>query len=128
MMLKFTFEFKSTLNVKADTPTVTGRIYPRKVLEDALSKFAERPIFSGPSTNSIRDIVGFVSEATMDDDGVITIRGTAKENVVKALDLDRAYNFSLDCIGELGGGNTVARISSVNAVRVVAKDKAVEGG
>jgi len=64
------------LNIVADKPTIIGRIYPRKVLEEALLKKEEFPVVDCCPTIDVKDFIMGIATATfsrISDSGEIFI-------------------------------------------------------
>lgn len=47
----------TTVGIKADTPTINGRIYPKEVLEKAISEYNKREINLGPADRQTGQVI-----------------------------------------------------------------------
>ena len=113
---------KVKLNIKPDVPTVNGRIYPKKVIEEAiLSK--ELPVYLGlghGELNQLEDLVGFAtSELNKNNEIVVDIKLLAEgaANIFRTMDYN-GYDYTIKGIGEVSEDKVISefKCSSINII------------
>lgn len=107
-----------TLNFKADTPTLNGRVYDRESLKKALDKRIQNNFFIyGYGGNIVNpDLMNLIAKVTsyeIKEDGTILLTSNFLPNIVD--DIHVYADFTLASIGNVDKNNHVSDLSISHA-------------